>query len=135
MQCLKCDQDNPDGARFCNSCGAEIATDPSTSIEAVADIDLSPDFVGRQREIGELVDAFDDALIGRGRLVMLVGEPGIGKTRTAQELAVVAEQRGASVLWGRCYEGEWTPPYWSVPWLSKSGPRRGPENLPPTPAA
>ena len=46
---------------------------------------------------------------------MLVGEPGIGKTRTAQELAAYAETRGAQVLWGRCYEEEGAPPYW--PWV------------------
>ena len=35
--------------------------------------------------------ALDDAMSGQGRLVMLVGEPGIGKTRTSQELAALAE--------------------------------------------
>ena len=39
-------------------------------------------FVGRQREMGELKAALEDALSGRGRMVTLVGEPGIGKTRT-----------------------------------------------------
>ena len=72
-------------------------------------------FVGRQHEIAELTAALEDALAGQGRLVMLVGEPGIGKTRTAQELAVLAEQRGAQVLWGRCYEEQGAPPYW--PWV------------------
>ena len=43
---------------------------------------------------------------------MLVGEPGIGKTRTAQELAGYAETLGVQVLWGRCYEEPGTPPYW-----------------------
>ncbi len=52
-------------------------------------------FVGRQREMGELKAALEEALSGRGRLVMLVGEPGIGKTRTARELAALAGQRGA----------------------------------------
>jgi hypothetical protein len=47
-------------------------------------------FVGRQREMGELKAALEDALSGRGRLVTLVGEPGIGKTRTALELATYA---------------------------------------------
>jgi len=42
---------------------------------------------------------------------MLVGEPGIGKTRTAEEFAEVARGKGATVLWGRCFEGEWAPPY------------------------
>ena len=74
--------------------------------------DIGRAFVGRQREMAELTAALDDTLSGHGRMVMLVGEPGIGKTRTAQELAALAEQRGAQVLWGRCYEGEGAPPYW-----------------------
>ena len=72
-------------------------------------------FVGRQREMGDLKAALEDALSGRGRLVTLVGEPGIGKTRTAQELATYAGLRGAQVLWGRCYEEQGVPPYW--PWV------------------
>ena len=71
-------------------------------------------FVGRYREMAELRSALEDTLAGQGRMVMLVGEPGIGKTRTAQELATLAEQRGAQVLWGRCYE-EGAPPFW--PWV------------------
>jgi transcriptional regulator with AAA-type ATPase domain len=47
-------------------------------------------FVGRQREMVELKAALEDVLSGHGRLVMVVGEPGIGKTRTAQELALIA---------------------------------------------
>ena len=72
-------------------------------------------FVGRQREMGELKACLEEALSGRGRLVTLVGEPGIGKTRTAQELATYAGLRGAQVLWGRCYEDQGVPPYW--PWV------------------
>ena len=51
----------------------------------------------------------------RARLVMLVGEPGIGKTRTTQELATYARMRGAQVLWGRTHESAGAPPYW--PWV------------------
>ena len=65
--------------------------------------DIARIFVGRQREMAELTTALNDALSGQGRLVMLAGEPGIGKTRTAQELGVLAEQRGAQNLWGRCH--------------------------------
>ena len=72
-------------------------------------------FVGRQREMGELKACLEDSLAGRGRLVTLVGEPGIGKTRTAQELATYAGLRGARVLWGRSYEEQGVPPYW--PWV------------------
>ena len=45
--------------------------------------------------MGELKAALEDALSGRGRLVALVGEPGIGKTRSAQELATYASLRCA----------------------------------------
>ena len=72
-------------------------------------------FVGRQREMGELKAALEDALSGRGRMMTLVGEPGIGKTRTAEELATYARMRGAQVLSGRCYEEQGVPPYW--PWV------------------
>ena len=61
-------------------------------------------FVGRERELAELRAALDDALSGNGRLVMLAGEPGIGKTRIPQELAALAEAKGAHVLWGWCNE-------------------------------
>ena len=73
-------------------------------------------FVGRHQELNQLKAALDDALSGQGQLVMLAGEPGIGKTRTAEELAMLAEQRGALVLWGRCYEEVGAPPYWPWGW-------------------
>ena len=65
--------------------------------------------------MGELKAGLEDALSRKGRLVTLVGEPGIGKTRTAQELATYAGLRSAQVLWGRCYEEQGMPPYW--PWV------------------
>ena len=74
----------------------------------------SGSFVGRQREMGELTAALEGARSGHGQMVMLAGEPGIGKTRTAQELAGYAERLGVQVLWGRCYEEPGMPPYW--PW-------------------
>ena len=61
-------------------------------------------FVGRQAEMGQLKAALEEGLGGSGRLVALVGEPGIGKTRTSEELATYASLRGAQVLWGRCYD-------------------------------
>lgn len=70
------------------------------------------DFVGRQRQMAELSVALDAAIAGRGQMVMLAGEPGIGKTRLAQELAFRAESLGAQVLWGWCYEHAGAPPYW-----------------------
>ncbi len=62
-------------------------------------------FVGRQQEMSELRAALNNALSGHGQLVMLVGQPGIGKTRTSQELVFIAEERGAlqSVVGLRCH--------------------------------
>ncbi|HIM80036.1 MAG TPA: hypothetical protein EYM54_08050 [Dehalococcoidia bacterium] len=50
-------------------------------------------FIGRQTELAELEANVAEAVAGQGRLVMLAGEPGIGKTRTAEELGVLAEHR------------------------------------------
>jgi hypothetical protein len=72
-------------------------------------------FVGRDREVARMRGALEDALAGRGGMLLLTGEPGIGKTRTAEELATYARVRGAKVHWGRCHEGEGAPPYW--PWV------------------
>ena len=72
-------------------------------------------FVGRHREMDQLKGALENTLTGRGRLLMLVGEPGAGKTRTALELETYAGLRKTQVLWGRCYEDSGAPPYW--PWV------------------
>ena len=71
-------------------------------------------FVGRERELDDLREGLEEALGGWGGLLLLVGEPGIGKTRTAEELATYARVRGAKVHWGRSHEGEGAPAYW--PW-------------------
>jgi hypothetical protein len=82
---------------------------PATDAFAAAE------YVGMQREMRELKAALEDTLSGRGRLLMLTGDTGIGKTRTAQELATYAGLRGAQVLWGRCYRESGMPAYW--PWI------------------
>ena len=72
-------------------------------------------FVGRERELGELMVDLADARAGRGRIVLVGGEPGIGKSRLADELAARAEQLGARVLSGRCWEAGGAPAFW--PWV------------------
>jgi predicted ATPase len=70
-------------------------------------------FVGREAEMALLHTALQEAGAGQGSVVVLLGEPGIGKTRTAEELGRLAVQRGAQVWWDRCYEGGGAPAHFS----------------------
>jgi class 3 adenylate cyclase/tetratricopeptide (TPR) repeat protein len=67
--------------------------------------------VGRSIESQQLKQHWAEAQQARGHLVLLSGEPGVGKTRLAQELVAHAQQSGATVLRGGCYEYEATTPY------------------------
>src|SRR5439155_9572180 len=69
---------------------------------------------GRAEELELLEAGLDEALAGRGRLFVVVGDAATGKTRLADELASSAKQRGARILWGRGWAGGGAPPYW--PW-------------------
>lgn len=71
-------------------------------------------FVGRAHVLAELDAALDEAEVEQGGLVLVTGDPGIGKTRLANELAVRARARGVLVLRGTCWEGGGAPAYW--PW-------------------
>jgi len=61
-------------------------------------------FAGRGDQLGDLSTAWKRALAGDRQAVLLAGEPGIGKTRLAREIAQQAHQEGAIVLYGRCEE-------------------------------
>ena len=65
---------------------------------------------GRQREQATLREALATTLAGRGALVLVGGEAGIGKTALAEWLLDAARQQGAAVLIGRCYDPTETPP-------------------------
>jgi DNA-binding SARP family transcriptional activator len=77
-------------------------------------------FVGRERELAALDAGLDDAFAGHGRLFLLGGEPGIGKSRLAEELLAHAAARRARVLVGRCWEAGGAPAYW--PWVQSLRP-------------
>ncbi len=77
--------------------------------------DVKPNLVGRQHEMRAVASGIDEALRGTGSTVLFFGEPGIGKTRLAEEAAGLAERSGAKVLWGRCWEGYGVPAFW--PWV------------------
>src|SRR5207247_8069901 len=66
---------------------------------------LCPDLIGRAQELGVLIAALDGVRAGRGRMVLLLGEAGIGKSRLARETMAEARRRGFSVLAGRSSDG------------------------------
>lgn len=72
--------------------------------------------IGRRAELATLLGALEEAMTGATRAVVIEGEPGIGKTRLAEELGAEAARRGATVLWGRAFEGGAAPAFW--PWLA-----------------
>jgi class 3 adenylate cyclase len=78
-------------------------------LRAVAD-----EFVGRDQPRALLEAAWRDALAGTPRAVFVSGEPGIGKTRLAAEIAATAHEAGAVVLYGRCQEDVGIP---YEPWI------------------
>jgi DNA-binding CsgD family transcriptional regulator len=72
-------------------------------------------FVGRKSELATLKRLLEESRGGRGRLVTIDGEAGIGKTRLMSEMAAVAEAAGSRVLWSQMVEDPVAPPY--LPWL------------------
>lgn len=76
--------------------------------------DQSP-LIGRTHERNELQAALDRLLEGEGGLLLVAGEPGIGKTALLEELARLADAAGAAVYWGRCHETQGAPVFW--PWM------------------
>jgi tetratricopeptide (TPR) repeat protein len=69
-------------------------------------------FVGREPELKQLQSAFDGAISGQGALMMVTGEPGIGKTALCEQLSTYVTLRGGRTLAGHCYEaGSLSLPY------------------------
>ena len=85
----------------------DAETSPSTALDEL----VRGKLVGRSAELQQLKRHWDQAQQARGHLVLLSGEPGVGKTRLARELIAQAQASGAAVLRGGCYEFEATTPY------------------------
>jgi class 3 adenylate cyclase len=66
--------------------------------------DLGQIFVGREEQLQRLGQLWKEAAAGARRVALLAGEPGVGKTRLAAELARRAHDEGATLLAGRCDE-------------------------------
>lgn len=71
--------------------------------------------IGRTRELERLGQAIAEAAEGRGGVWLLLGEPGIGKTRLAENAAAIARAAGFRCVWGRCWESGGAPAFW--PWV------------------
>lgn len=67
--------------------------------------------VGRDAEFERIAERWEAAGTGARQLVLLTGEPGMGKTRLVREFAGWARVRGATTLYGRAYRIEQTVPY------------------------
>ena len=111
------------GYRFVASLAAEKAVPsdssrppaPPVEREAPASSSSRAEFVGRVDAMARVEAARERAERGEGGVVLIVGEPGIGKTRLTEEAAARARRAGFEVFVGGCYEGEGAPAYW--PWL------------------
>jgi class 3 adenylate cyclase/RecA/RadA recombinase len=109
-------QGSPEVKQALQAIGSALDERPASpaaaeGLEALTDLG----FVGRESELAALRAAADAAISGRGSIVAVAGEPGIGKTRLVSEAAAYAELRGAKVVWGRCLDDPGAPAYW--PWV------------------
>jgi hypothetical protein len=95
-----------------NSAGRTATINREAESPSAADPLYRRTFVGRENEVRQLQQAFDRAMSGNGALVMVVGEPGIGKTALCEQLATYVALRGGKALVGHCYEeGSLSLPY------------------------
>ncbi len=75
--------------------------------------------VGREHELGLLHGALAEAAAGRGSIAVVVGEPGIGKSRLAEAAVDRARTDGFATVWARCPESRSTPPFWALTQISQ----------------
>jgi DNA-binding SARP family transcriptional activator len=98
-------------------------------VRSQAPVTRRPSFVGRDDALGRLEAAVAEAAAGRTRIVLVEGEPGIGKTSLVTELAARVRGAGIGAWWGRCHDDEGAPALW--PWVQiLRGLEAGGEHLP-----
>lgn len=91
---------------------ADDVPDEPALPRAPADEPARSMLVGRSSELAQLLGSLEAAEAGRGAAVVVLGEPGIGKTRLVEELVVEARRRGVVTAWARCPEDGIVPPFW-----------------------
>ncbi len=87
------------------------AADARVTVASLLDMMTRGRLIDREEELASLKSALESVLSGRGQVVLVDGEPGIGKTRLVDELLVYARLRGCLASVGRCYEQEVNVPY------------------------
>src|SRR5207237_8972804 len=92
--------------------------------------DMGRIFVGREDELEQLHQLWKEAAAGERRVALLAGEPGVGKTRLAAEVAIGVHDEGGVVLAGRCDEDMGVPYQPFVEALRHFVDHRPPEELP-----
>ena len=109
-------REEPAGARVSSMKSSTAPASPARSVAARAEpASVETPLIGRSTEFATLANAFDEARWGRGRVVAIIGEAGVGKSRLVAELARTAAEHDARVLVGRCYESEQILPF--GPWV------------------
>jgi predicted ATPase len=98
------DDDGADSPRWTPTAEVEGRGEPGVPFPGLLSVGRSAGYVGREELLGRLEQARRQAAAGRCQAVLLCGEPGIGKTRTAAEVAQAAFDEGAIALYGRCDE-------------------------------
>ena len=99
------------GERDGTAASPEEALPPDASVEGSV-LEAGSDFVGRSERLRRLEAACARTEAGSGGIRFIVGEPGIGKTRLAEELTRRPVARDFQVFFGRCHEGDGAPVYW-----------------------
>ena len=98
--------------------GSAAAKPSAAAPQAVTQLTAAPQadatLVGRDREMAHVRDRLRLTASGHGGAVVLVGEPGAGKTTVAEAAARIAADSGIGTAWGRCLDAASTPAYW--PW-------------------
>lgn len=95
-------------------CAPMNSTQPPPPSAAGPSSSPAPPLAGREPQLAQLHDAVSEVTRGSGRLVVLAGEAGIGKTRMVEELTRVASDAGLWVATGHCWETVDAPAFW--PW-------------------
>jgi DNA-binding SARP family transcriptional activator len=92
-----------------------VSLQPARVVEAKASLPL----IGRGSEVTRACQALEAASAGNTGLVIIEGDPGVGKTRLLEEVAAIAAGKGVRTAWGQCLEGGGTPAMW--PWVEVLG--------------